>query len=750
MDAWSAPINLVKGWNLVGNSSSTAIDAPATLGDATTIATVWKWNKTLSKWAFYTPKMDSFALEAYAQAKGYEVLTSIASKEGFWVNADAAVTVNISSVNPAMLTEADLPIGWGLLSSANNQHPSQLSSDLGVSLNAAGKNITTIWAWDAAASKWMFYSPALEAQIGSALGNYIATKGYLPFTGALSAIQGYWVNVGSVVPDANSYPLQSEEFAAFKLFNRNRTTCGFGALARNASLDAAALNHVKWLTMNNFSDGPYEQANFTSGIKAGEPTIGFTGTDVAARVRTAGYGQPNVFFELAEEYGSKNSANKIGTSAQTVKEIFGNVYSMRDALGPFRDIGIAVKSGGAPGLGLDIEGEAGFGSRVFFWSTLGYLSNAQLESSADVLTYPCEGTVSTSVSSSSNMPTPIAGRNISANPLGQPIYVRVRRGNALMISNASLTQVNNGAVVAIISILTSATDPNGRMGSNEAFLLPDTPLLPNTQYEVKIDGRNDGILFGKSFKFTTADNATVITYAAPSGNKTLRLPYPTLIDNLLDTVASDLTDDPSLSFWPMVASVAARSSLTEASYKPLTVDSFPKDIWPVTFKYWQKSTSIPGNIIRGPVDSENGCSLNLVGNTLIATLGSQTFSVMIDGFPSATFFPSGDYKSGDVLAVTASARTIGTLSTTRHLSLSAQDYVASEPYLFSGQYYTANLAPVFNLNIGYDPGAFSYQNKSSAQLLINVERWGTVAEVGNTGRPVTDQYWCQSYDGFIR
>lgn len=194
--------SLAAGWNLLGNSSSAQIDVAATLGDATKITTVWKWNKTASRWAFYAPLMTPSALTTYAQGKGYDVLTSIASKEGFWVNASTSVALTGPVATGVTLVESDLQSGWNLVGSADNKTPSQLNTGLNTSLSAAGKTITTVWAWDTTTSQWKFYAPSLEAQGGAVLINYITGKGYLPFNAALSVSDGFWMNVGVVTNGA--------------------------------------------------------------------------------------------------------------------------------------------------------------------------------------------------------------------------------------------------------------------------------------------------------------------------------------------------------------------------------------------------------------------------------------------------------------------------------------------------------------------------------------------------------------------
>ena len=195
-------IDLIAGWNLMGNSSAVPIDVAATLGDASKINSVWTWNKTASKWAFYAPSMTATDLATYAEGKGYDVLTIIPSKEGFWVNASTPSSLPLATSSIAKLAESDLQVGWNLVSSADFRTPSQLNQILSSSLNGAGKVIASTWAWDKKNGKWKFYAPSLEAQGGSTLDDYVGSKGYLPFTSAstFSATDGYWVNIGTVTP----------------------------------------------------------------------------------------------------------------------------------------------------------------------------------------------------------------------------------------------------------------------------------------------------------------------------------------------------------------------------------------------------------------------------------------------------------------------------------------------------------------------------------------------------------------------
>ena len=84
----AATIDLLSGWNLLGNGIHDAPLPAATLfGNASQVVTVWKWLPATSKWAFYAPSMTAPNLAVYAAGKGYDVLTTIGSGEGYWVNA---------------------------------------------------------------------------------------------------------------------------------------------------------------------------------------------------------------------------------------------------------------------------------------------------------------------------------------------------------------------------------------------------------------------------------------------------------------------------------------------------------------------------------------------------------------------------------------------------------------------------------------------------------------------------------------
>jgi len=192
----SATMNVVSGWNLLGNSSSGALNVAAVLNDKTKVTTVWKWVAATSKWAFYAPSLADGGA-AYAAGKGYDFLTTVSGGEGFWVNAGAAFTAPLPAGTAVASSAFQLMAsGWNLIAIGDGKTASQFNSALSITPPSPGvipANLTTLWAWDAAQLNWYFYAPSLEANGG--LAAYITSKSYLTFgTNPLGATTGFWVN----------------------------------------------------------------------------------------------------------------------------------------------------------------------------------------------------------------------------------------------------------------------------------------------------------------------------------------------------------------------------------------------------------------------------------------------------------------------------------------------------------------------------------------------------------------------------
>ena len=181
----SYPLSLSTGWNLAGNSTATPIVVKTSIGAQAGIQSVWKWDPTGSRWAFYAPSLDAAGtLASYAATNGYNVLTTINPGEGFWVNASAPISMGTQSGVGFSLATANLANGWNLVATADDVSPGIFSSSVG--------NVTSLWAWDNSSSAWYFYTPSLTT---TELSNYIQSKGYKNFgAGTLGSGRGFWVN----------------------------------------------------------------------------------------------------------------------------------------------------------------------------------------------------------------------------------------------------------------------------------------------------------------------------------------------------------------------------------------------------------------------------------------------------------------------------------------------------------------------------------------------------------------------------
>jgi hypothetical protein len=129
-------------------------------------------------------------LADYAASKGYQVLDNVTGGEGFWVNAKQPTTVSVAQGQSISVTSvgSSLLKGWNLVSVGESATPKQFC-------DAQSTGVTTLWAWDAAASAWYFYAPNLDANGG--LPTYVASKGYLDFMATSKTLgpgMGFWVN----------------------------------------------------------------------------------------------------------------------------------------------------------------------------------------------------------------------------------------------------------------------------------------------------------------------------------------------------------------------------------------------------------------------------------------------------------------------------------------------------------------------------------------------------------------------------
>jgi len=322
------PHAFVKGWNLVGNSVAAPLDVKASFGPlaTSTITSVWKWNASTSRWAFYAPSLDTAgSLASYCANKGYDVLTTVEQGEGFWVNADAATTLGTQSGSGFVLTAANLTQGWNLAATGEDITPAAFGAAVG--------DVTTLWAWDNVSNAWYFYAPSLAASNG--LASYISNKGYQDFgSNTLGNGRGFWVNyagatIANVAPVANAGAAQ------------NVTTGTLVTLDGSASSDANSDALTYAWTLTSKPEGSSAALSSTASAK---PTF------------TADLAGTYVISLLVSDGKVSSTATSVTTTASALKVI-------KVVTGPFH--ALALKEDGSLwAWGENIYGVLGDGTNI--------------------------------------------------------------------------------------------------------------------------------------------------------------------------------------------------------------------------------------------------------------------------------------------------------------------------------------------------------------------------------------------------
>jgi uncharacterized protein YkwD len=264
---------------------------------------------------------------------------------------------------------------------------------------------------------------------------------------------------------ASTYRYGSDEWLAFERLNRNRSTCGFGALAQSAELDKAAAAHLDYVIRNQV---------VTHAEDANAP--GFTGASPKARAAAAGYAGG-----VGEDLAAGLMLPSIFPRGDVITEMLMNVpYHAVVALQGLRDVGIAYGGGAIvidPGL----------------------RTGSPLQSAAGVHTYPCDGIGDVRPSVSNEEPSPFP-----AEPWGTqwgPTISVV--GKAVRVSSATVTGLSGSVAIKAILGDGATKDPLGFCKAANACVVPQ-PLQPGSHYQVHLEGTDDGTPFTKDFSFSTA------------------------------------------------------------------------------------------------------------------------------------------------------------------------------------------------------------------------------------------------------
>ena len=317
---------------------------------------------------------------------------------------------------------------------------------------------------------------------GSGDNAVIAPAAGAPGPATAPAAQGG--GVATTTP-ASSYAQGSEELGAFNFLNAERGRCGFGLLAQNTRLDAAARAHADYQLVNELFSHLEDATRFPSG---------FTGATMADRYAFQQYtGLGGAVDEIA---GITGSADKAGFGVQGIRNLLNAPYHLKGLMSGMRESGVAVRSSTDVGAST---------ARVILQWNGAYTLAAgpQNVGGGEVLTYPCEGTTGVDRQLTNESPEPVPGRDLRANPLGTSVYIATRSGNTVAVSSVAMTNTRTGAPVVLRPVVTAANDPQRAYDGNEAYVAADAPLDANTAYQVNVTGTNNGAAFTRTFTFST-------------------------------------------------------------------------------------------------------------------------------------------------------------------------------------------------------------------------------------------------------
>lgn len=369
--------------------------------------------------------------------------------------------------------------------------------------------VNTFGTWNVATSgdrlTWTYTlniatAPASQSTDTLTIKSADGTTTVLTVTIAGNATGGIPIVTSVPAADYSQKTYAADKLAVFNMLNDDRSRCGFGKVAQNTKLDAAAQAHADYLATNQLDNTHYEQAGLP----------GFTGYNSGSRATSQNYAFSYASEIIASEDWGPAFLNSLNSgpitefsSTHLLKRLYSTVYHLGGAMDRITEIGVGV-SGYAyntPGGTLNTKY---LNIDLSIPSTIS--SAGQQINASDVATFPCQGSTNLVPDFRGEDPDPFPNVDRSITPYGHPVYVMARIGNTLTLTFGSMTL--RGGTAVPTTILTQSNDPNNRLLSNQAFLVPTTKLADNSTYDVVINGTNNGTAFTRSFSFTTGTSTS--------------------------------------------------------------------------------------------------------------------------------------------------------------------------------------------------------------------------------------------------
>ena len=258
----------------------------------------------------------------------------------------------------------------------------------------------------------------------------------------------------------------------YNWINYRRSQVGLAMLARNSLIDTAAQGHSDYLKAN--STVSHDQV-------AGK--TGFTGATLADRFVKAGY---TVNRSNSYAYGEVIAGAANNSGFYLAEELITAIYHRFAIFEPiFKEAGAGAAMGnnGYAYFTTDFAANNGYGPGL---------------AAGQVVTYPVSGQlrVATSFSSDNEEPDPVPNQDI----VGYPVSVHANIYDMLGVTAFTMRQRGAASDLAV-RLLEHATDT--QTPASGAAIIPLTPLLANTTYDVSFSGRLNGASVTRNWSFTT-------------------------------------------------------------------------------------------------------------------------------------------------------------------------------------------------------------------------------------------------------
>lgn len=337
-----------------------------------------------------------------------------------------------------------------------------------------------------------------------------------------------------VPPNSNGSKSAIENRAGLAVDNfisMQRQACGIGGYTHDEKLADISNKHANYLAhvfsntdargINAHSEAAY------SGVEAitGANNPFFTGVDLSERFSTAKYTKGG--FSASENIVQRSEIN-VSSTPRAPEEV-GMVMAKALLSAPYHLRGLVNPTLVRSGSSVTTHTPYGKDKSSAFGYTL-VMSSAsttadKVVTPSGISTYPCGATTDTNTALYGESPDPTKGmnRNLSTDPIGHPVHIKMWSAKTIKVSNIKMVDVARNITIPV-QLIDSNNDPYKNtyyeLPDNEAFFMPITDslnscekgvrkncgLYGNSKYAVSFDVLADNkTLQTKSFTFSTGD-----------------------------------------------------------------------------------------------------------------------------------------------------------------------------------------------------------------------------------------------------